>query len=187
MASAPPRTRMPASQRRETILAAAAIEFAATGLHGTSTETIARRVGVSQPYLFRHFPTKKALFIACVERCFDRTHAAFEVATQGAAEQDTPVLEEMGRAYVELLADRQLLHAQMQAYAACSDPEIRAVVRERFGRLYRAVERMSGAPRDEVRAFVAQGMLLNVAASLDLPEVAADKPWARRILQGQRP
>src|SRR6266436_3605970 len=66
------RQRMPATERREAVLAAAVTEFAARGLAGTSTEDVARRAGISQPYLFRLFPTKKALFLALVERCFHR-------------------------------------------------------------------------------------------------------------------
>ena len=68
---------MSAEERRESVVRAAVTEFARTGYHGTSTEAIARRVGVSQPYLFRLFPGKQALFRAAAERCFDRTVAAF--------------------------------------------------------------------------------------------------------------
>ncbi|MFD5148334.1 helix-turn-helix domain-containing protein, partial [Streptomyces sp. NPDC058401] len=60
--------RLSADERRETVLRAAIAEFATGGYHGTSTETIARRVGVSQPYLFRLFPTKRALFQAAAVR-----------------------------------------------------------------------------------------------------------------------
>ena len=68
----PARTRMTASHRREMVLQAALIEFATRGLDGSSTQDIAQRAGISQPYLFRLFPTKKALFLALVERCFQR-------------------------------------------------------------------------------------------------------------------
>ena len=63
---------MSAAERREMVLEAAVAEFAAGGMAGTSTEDVARRAGISQPYLFRLFPTKKALFLALVERCFRR-------------------------------------------------------------------------------------------------------------------
>jgi len=51
-------TRKSADERREEILVAALEEFGEHGLHGTSTDDIARRAGVSQPYLFRLFGTK---------------------------------------------------------------------------------------------------------------------------------
>ncbi len=56
--------RSTADDRREAILQAAMEAFAEKGLHGTSTETIARAVGISQPYLFRLYGTKKELFLA---------------------------------------------------------------------------------------------------------------------------
>src|ERR1035441_2628817 len=74
------RKRMPAAQRRELVLEAAVPEFAAHGLAGTSTEVVARRAGISQPYLFRLFPTKKALFVALVDRCFRRVQDTFTTA-----------------------------------------------------------------------------------------------------------
>ena len=64
--------RMSAEERRELVLEAAVAEFALGGLAGTSTEDVARRAGISQPYLFRLFPTKKGLFLALVERCYQR-------------------------------------------------------------------------------------------------------------------
>jgi AcrR family transcriptional regulator len=176
---------MSAAERREEILKTAVSDFAVGGLHGTSTEAIAERAGISQPYLFRLFGTKKDLFLASIGRCFDRTAEAFRIAAE--ADESGRPLEAMGKAYVELLADRELLLAQMQTYAACGDDEIRAVVRRRWGELYRTVERLSGAPADEVRAFFATGMLLNVAAAIDLPEIAGPKgaAWARRALHGE--
>ncbi len=65
--------RLTAVDRREAIVQAAMEAFADTGLHGTSTETIARNVGISQPYLFRLYGTKKELFLASIRRCFDDT------------------------------------------------------------------------------------------------------------------
>src|SRR6266704_3291068 len=119
------RPRMPAAERREQVLEAAVAEFAARGLAGTSTEDVARRAGISQPYLFRLFPTKKALFLALVERCFRRVEDAFTAAAGDLTGDEA--MAAMGDAYERLLDDRTLLLLQMQAYAACDDPEIRAV------------------------------------------------------------
>ena len=79
----PTATRMSAEERREAILEAARDEFASTGFHGTSTETIAERAGISQPYLFRLFGTKKELFVASVRRCFRETLETFQRAAEG--------------------------------------------------------------------------------------------------------
>ena len=178
---APPTPRMRAADRREQVVDVAVGHFARTGLHGTSTEAIAREAGVSQPYLFRLFGTKRGLFRAVAARCHARTLATFRAAATG----DTPEerLAAMGTAYVEMLSDRTLLLAQMQMFAACEDEEIRAEVREGFGAVYEEIERLSGAGAEKARSFVATGMLLNVAAALGLPEVAAETPWAQRLLE----
>jgi AcrR family transcriptional regulator len=171
--------RKTSGERREEILGAALEEFAARGLHGASTEDIARRAGISQPYVFRLFGTKKALFVAVVNRCFRQTHELFARAAEG--KRGGEALEAMGRAYVRRLEeDRTQLLAQMQAYAACDDPDIREVVRAGYGDLVAYVERVSGAPAEQVAAFFAKGMLLNVIASMGLGD--GSEPWAERLV-----
>jgi AcrR family transcriptional regulator len=167
------RQRMPAAERRELVLEAAIAEFAVHGLAGTSTEDVARRAGISQPYLFRLFPTKKALFLALVDRCFQRVEDTFSAAA-GDRTGDA-ALEAMANAYEVLLEDRTLLLMQMQAYAACEDPEIRAATRARYKHLWELVERITGLPFQTVVDFFAVGMLMNVAAAMDLPSV--DERW----------
>src|SRR3954465_1874893 len=114
-------TRMSADERRAAIVAAGIEEFASHGLAGASTEAIARRAGVSQPYVFQLFGTKKELFLAIVRRCFERTRLAFDEAARrqelGMIDGCNTVLEAMGRAYMAMLDDRTLLMVQMQAYA----------------------------------------------------------------------
>src|SRR3954454_7725145 len=129
------------AERREEILAAAVEEFGEHGYHGGSTEGIARRAGISQPYVFRLFGTKQELFKAVVARCFRETLEMFQRAAEG--KRGKEALEAMGNAYVErLLTDRKRLQLQMQAYAACDDPEICAVVRAGYGDLVSYVERV---------------------------------------------
>jgi len=161
--------RMPAAERRELVLDAAVAEFGVHGLAGTSTEDVARQAGISQPYLFRLFPTKKALFIALVERCFQRVSEAFSAAAADRVGEEA--LDAMGHAYEELLEDRTLLLLQMHAYAASDDPEIRAATRAGFRRVWLLVERMTGLGFERITEFFAMGMLMNVAAALDLPAV----------------
>src|SRR3954466_1706543 len=103
--AAEPRVRKSADERREEILAVAVRHFAIGGLHGTSTEAIAREAGISQPYLFRLFRTKRELFLACVDRADGRVSEAFRRAV--AESGDADLLKAMGRAYIdELLPDR---------------------------------------------------------------------------------
>jgi AcrR family transcriptional regulator len=169
------RVRSTATQRREELIVVAMREFALGGLHGTSTEAIARRAGISHAYLFRLFGTKKELFVACAERCFERTLATFVAAAVGDSSEAR--LASMGAAYVEMLADRELLLGQMQLYAACADPDICAVARAGYQRLREAVSRLSGASGRQLYDFFARGMLLNVAASMNFPELGDPATW----------
>jgi AcrR family transcriptional regulator len=165
--------RMPAAERRELVLDAAIAEFAVHGLAGTSTEDVARQAGISQPYLFRLFPTKKALFIELVDRCFRRVQDTFIAAAGDLTGEEA--LTAMADSYERLLEDRTLLLLQMQAYASCHDPEIRAATRAGFKKLWEVVERLTGLPFQTVVDFFAVGMLMNVAAAMDLP--AVDERW----------
>jgi AcrR family transcriptional regulator len=176
--------RKSAAERREAVLDAALEEFAARGLDGASTEAIAARAGISQPYVFRLFGTKKDLFQAVVTRCFRETLELFQRAAEGKRGEEA--LKAMGDAYVnELLPDRTRLRSQMQAYAACEDEEIREVVRNGYGDLVAYVERVTGLPPEDISRFFSTGMLLNVIASMGLQNL--DEPWAERLLQGCKP
>ena len=143
------KTRMTADERREDILAVALVEFGEHGLHGTSTDTIAQKAGVSQPYLFRLFGTKKELYLESVRRCLRQTLELFQEAAAGKTGEEA--LDAIGSAYRELLRDRTRLQAQMQAYADCGDEDVREIVREGYGRLVEFVERVSGAEPDHPR------------------------------------
>jgi AcrR family transcriptional regulator len=168
--------RKTAEERREEILAVALEHFAAGGYHGTSTEVIARDVGLSQPYLFRLFRTKRELFLACNDLACDKVLEAFGRAAAGADPGEE--LEAMGRAYVaELLPDRHAVLMMVQGYAAVADPEIQEHVRRRYGEVVSRIAELSGAEPDEVWTFLANGMLLNLVAALDLQD--SDHPIFR--------
>ncbi|HKY25258.1 MAG TPA: TetR/AcrR family transcriptional regulator [Gaiella sp.] len=174
-------TRSTAAERRDAVLRAAQIAFARGGLHGTSTEEIAEAAGISQPYLFRLFGTKKKLFVASVERCLSETLGTFRAAAGELRGEDA--LRAMGEAYVAMVTgDRTMLLAQMQAYAACDDPDVREAMTTGYGRLHLFVETVSGADQETVASWFAQGMLLNVVAAMDL--WGTREPWARRLIEG---
>src|SRR3954452_24740918 len=161
-ADAPTRTRKSAVERRDEIVAAAIRHFAAGGYAGTSTEAIARDAGISQPYLFRLFKTKRELFLACHEVSHRRVLDTFKAAVEGVAPDER--MERMGEAYKGLLEDRTMLLFQLQSYAACADPEVQAQVRDRYGALIREVRRLTGAEPEALWRFFGTGMLLNVVA-----------------------
>jgi AcrR family transcriptional regulator len=174
--------RQTADERRAEITAAAAIEFARRGLEGATTDRIAERAGVSQPYVVRLFGTKKALFLTVANRAFERVADAFRAAAVGQTPGER--LDNMGAAYIALLRDRDELALQLQLYAAAHDPEIRACVATRFAQLHELCGELSGAAPEQLRAFIAHGMLCNVAAALDIPQIAWDENWAREQLAG---
>ncbi len=171
------RTRKSAEERREEIVAIAIEQFALNGYKGTSTDAIAREAGISQPYLFRLFKTKRELFLACFDVNHQRIADTFESAARGVPKEEA--LRAMGQGYYRLLDDTTGRLFQMQTYAACSDPVIQARVRECYGNLVKSVSRLSGATPSEVWRFFANGMLLNITASLDLPAIAGKEEWAR--------
>jgi AcrR family transcriptional regulator len=166
--------RMTAGERRRSVVTAAVHEFAQKGYAGTSTEAIAARAGISQPYLFRLFPTKRDLFLATVDEAFDRVEVTF--AHAGAGLEGDEALSAMGLAYGALIADRDLLLLQLHAYAASSEPEIAQLVRRRYAALARYVADSTGIDAESLRSFFAMGMLCNVVAALGLHEVA--ELWA---------
>jgi AcrR family transcriptional regulator len=171
------RTRKSAEERREEIVAIAIEQFALSGYKGTSTEAIARKAGISQPYLFRLFKTKRDLFLACFDVVHGRIAETFESAARGVPKDEA--LRAMGQSYYQLLDDTTGRLFQMQSYAACSDPVIQARVRDCYGTLVKMVTRLSGATPAEVWRFFSNGMLLNVTASLDLPAIADKEEWAK--------
>ncbi|MFD3520884.1 TetR/AcrR family transcriptional regulator [Streptomyces sp. NPDC058653] len=172
--------RMSAEERRESVIRAAITEFARTGYHGTSTEAIARRVGVSQPYLFRLFPNKQSIFLAASERCLLDVRGIFEAASEGLDAEEA--VHAMGTAYQRLIAeDPEKLMMQMQTYVAVASAE--AAGDHEFGRSVRAgwevlwdsAHLALGADPDETTAFLAYGMLINTLVAMGFP--AGHRVW----------
>lgn len=179
----PPATRQlsTAAERREALVEAAVAAFAEHGFHGTPTTEIAKAAGISQAYLFRLFPTKSELYVAAVDRCFARLAAAMRAAAEDESAPGETALERMGRAYAALLQDPTTLRATLQAFAAASgeDLAIRDAVRRGYGDLVELIQRLTGAEGEELRAFVAKGMLMTVLAGMDAPSI--DAAWARDL------
>jgi AcrR family transcriptional regulator len=164
---------MSAEERRESVIRAAMSEFARGGYHGTSTEAIARRVGVSQPYLFRLFKNKRELFLAAAERCIRQTVDTFTEALEN--RPAVPPKEAMADAYAELIDDRERLLMQMQMYVAVAtaeasgDHEFGELIRDRWAGIWdRAGAALGGGSRD-VTDFLAHGMLINTLVCLGFP------------------
>jgi AcrR family transcriptional regulator len=171
---------MSADQRREAILAAATKAFAKGGYHGTSTDAVAREAGVSQPYVVRMFGTKLELFLEVFERAVRQIRDAFAAVVEDGEFDPTSEAdkERMGLAYTELLHDQDFLQVMMHGFSAGGIDEIAATARRCMGEVFATI-RDTGWTDEEVRDFIAYGMLLNVMISMRaLEHLAPDDPLA---------
>jgi AcrR family transcriptional regulator len=171
-------SRQTAGERRTAVLAAAISEFARSGYAGTSTEAIASRAGISQPYLFRLFGTKKDLFVATFNLVGDRIINEFTRVAEGLEGQEAK--EAMGQAYLELMQDPEMLQVQLHGFAAApGDPDIARACRRMFEELAQLAHERAHLTDEEVREFFATGMLINVMAAIDL--LSVPDSWAQNL------
>lgn len=164
---------MSAEERRESVIRAAISEFSRGGYKGTSTEAIAKRVGVSQPYLFRLFKNKEELFLAAAVRSLEETRGVVFGAAEGLPPDEAHMA--MGAAYMKLLADPEKLLMQMQTYVAVAsaeasgDHEFGAACRAEWEEFWDSALLALGADVDEATGFLSYGMLINVLVSMGFP------------------
>ena len=171
-------SRQTAGERRTAVLAAAITEFARSGYAGTSTEAIASRAGISQPYLFRLFGTKKDLFVATYNLVGDRIVRGLTAACEAAAPGEEQ--SAMGLAYLELMQDPELLEVQMHGFAAAiGDADIARSCRRTFEVLYDLLQDRTTLTDDEVREFFASGMMISVMSAIDL--LSLPDHWAQSL------
>lgn len=161
----PTAPRMKAADRRELILEAATAVFGAKSYVGTTTDEVARAAGVSQPYVVRLFGTKAKLYIAVIERAYNRIIEEFERALPGPPEERW---KRLGAAYAGLLAERGMLPVIANSTALGGDPEIGPVARAGFNSIWRFVRDDAGFTEEETRDFMASGMLINAVVGLRL-------------------
>lgn len=176
----PPTDRMSAAERREAILAAAVEEFAASGFTGATTADIATRAGISQPYVFRFFPTKKDLALAVIDRCMSKIISDWENAVPEPGETR---LQTLGRTYVAKLGERRSeLMVHLHAYASAEDPDIAAAMRHHLSRIYRYVVHLlerdgSPTPYLDAGGFISRGFLINASMAIGLESALSGEEW----------
>ncbi|GGJ51322.1 TetR family transcriptional regulator [Streptomyces brasiliensis] len=172
---------MSADDRRTAVVGAAIIEFASRGYVGTSTQDIARRAGVSQPYLFRLFPGKRALFLAAATRCVAEIAHTLVAAAEGL--EGEQARRAMAIAYTRvILSEPQRLLMQMQVYAAVAgaeaagDHEFGETVRAQWQQLWQEVRLALGTGAGDTAWFMSRGILVNVLLALGFPP--GHRVWA---------
>jgi AcrR family transcriptional regulator len=173
-------TRQSAAERRETIIDAAVEEVARSSFAGATTAAIAARAGISQPYVFRFFPTKKDLALAVIDRAVGRILRDWEAAVPEPGETR---LKALGRTYVEgVSARRSQLMVHFHAYAAANDPAIAEAMRDHLSRIYRYVVRAARRdgleqPEWEAAAFIGRGLLITAAMAVGLETALSPEEW----------
>jgi AcrR family transcriptional regulator len=126
------RPRMAAKERRQCVLTAACRVFSKSSYRGATTAEIARESGVSEPVLYRHFSSKRDLYLACLDAGWSHVRNLWETAL---ADEPDPRLQlgAMGRAYVQLQRTGEkilLSELWIQALTEAEDPKIRRYLRE---------------------------------------------------------
>jgi AcrR family transcriptional regulator len=176
--------RSTAEARRATLVDRAVAVFARNGYHATPVTAVAAAAGISEAYALRLFSGKLGLFVAAVEACYDRILATLEAAAEGAADRDPQqLLETLGDAYAELIADGNLLLLQVHAQSVSDVPEVGAAVRAGYQRLVHFL-RTVGATDPQIQQFVAYGQLCHLIVTAGLDDV--DASWARALTDGMR-
>ncbi|MGN6425964.1 MAG: TetR/AcrR family transcriptional regulator [Leifsonia sp.] len=187
--------RIPSAERREQILGAASLVFGERGYFGATTDQIAKAAGISQPYVVRMFGSKENLFVEVLQRALDKLLVSFQETIDGWKADGSPAGEagavgehhEIGRrlglAYVNLIEDRGILLALMQAFGMGNDPVIGGRARAGFIEIYRMIRDQAGFSPDETRTFLAEGMLLNTLLGLRLPDEYGHDVCATELLE----
>ena len=201
MTEAAARPRLRAEERRAAVLDHACRAFSRGTYHGTTTAEIARAAGVSEPILYRHFPSKRDLYLACIEETWERTRARWEEAI--AAEPDPAEwISAMGRAFLEWKEQRALIsNLWLQSLVEASeDPKIRAYMRGHIRKVHafvadvvRRSQAEDGVRRDRdpaAEAWIFLGVGLIAAAGLRLgglleDDLAQIRESRRRWLNGK--
>lgn len=156
-------------------------EFSQRGYEGGSTERIAAAAGISQSYVFRLYGSKPQLFLAVVERCMEDMYELFVAASEGL--EGAAALHAVGDAYLEMITnDPVRFQMQLVGYASCARSDVRAAMREGFGRIVELAEQRSELSDVEVARFFADGMLLNIVTAMGL--TSEPTPWGARLISG---
>jgi AcrR family transcriptional regulator len=136
------RPRLSAEERRDDIVEAALAVFATTSYAGATTAGIAREADVSEPILYRHFVSKRALYIACLDASWQRLQAAWSAALDAAAGPDEWLAATSG-ATIALVDRGSVIPPTLwiQAFSeAVDEPEIRDAVRRVVAEVHEVVQ-----------------------------------------------
>ena len=132
--------RMAAAERRQHLIETAIRLFTDGSYHGTTTAEIARAAGVSEPILYRHFASKRDLYLAALEHVWAKTREGWERKLEGAPDA-CAAIEAIGKGHVSVRSPRlQLAELWVQALSEASeDPELRRHLRRHMREVHEFV------------------------------------------------
>ncbi|WP_260853328.1 TetR/AcrR family transcriptional regulator [Corynebacterium glyciniphilum] len=174
--------RIPAAERRELMLDAASVVFGERGYAGATTDAIADAAGVSQAYVVRTFGSKENLFAEAATRAIDRIAAVFREAGTRSPAPGADMQSVLGRAYVDLVADRGILLTTMHLFTLGHHPRFGPLARTGMLDIYRVLRDEVGLTDTQCEEFLAKGMLINTVLGLGLPGIVDDEPEARNLM-----
>ncbi len=142
-------SRLPAAKRREQLLDVAAQQFAQWGYARATTAQLAKAAGVTEPIIYRHFASKRDLFIALIERAAQRTVHQWEQQLEGAKNPADRLLRLLGENPMVSLHGRYAYRVILQAITEVEDPEIHAAVLRHIGDLHAFLTRELRRAQDD--------------------------------------
>jgi AcrR family transcriptional regulator len=124
--------RLSGPERRAAVVETACRVFAKRSYRGSTTAEIARATGVTEPVLYRHFASKRELYLACLDAVWAQVRALWEKTLE---DEEDPAnwLRAIGHAYLEARAAAKVVLVDLWIQAlteAADDPEIRRALRE---------------------------------------------------------
>jgi AcrR family transcriptional regulator len=144
-------SRLSAPERRAAVVETACRIFAKGSYHRSTTALIARETGVTEPVLYRHFSSKRELYLACLDAVWERVRALWEKALE--REQDpADWLKAIGKAYLEARAAARIVLVDLWIQAlteAADDPEIRRALRQQVREVHEFVAGVIRRAQDE--------------------------------------
>lgn len=142
-------TRLPAAKRREQLLDTAVGLFAEKGYAGATTSELAKAAGVTEPIIYRHFESKRDLFIAVIDRTSEQVTQTWERQLKSARDSAhrlrrliaaNPMISDRGRGFYRVI---------IQAMMEIDDPEILGAIQRHITALHRFVSQEVAAAQSE--------------------------------------
>jgi len=129
-------SRLPASKRREQLLETAGRIFASRGYAGATTSELARAAGVTEPIIYRHFSSKRDLFIALIERTGHQTIRLWQQQLASAPDPAERLRRLIGANPMVSNRGRGLYRVIVQAMTEIDDEEILDALKEHIVALH---------------------------------------------------